>query len=293
MANSREIVKRLKSVGNIRKITGTMEMIATAKFKKAFDRAVGSRPYSEKIAQMVSTLAACGTESQHPILQVNDQSNTTLLLMLSANRGLCGGYNGNVIRQSVKKINAIKEKGENLYLLVSGKKGMQYCKFAKFTVEKSYDQFDDYATYEQVEALANEIISLYTRKKIDRVKVVYTRFASTSRYFVETMNLLPLTNLTPVTEDETAATTNDDYIFSPSAGDILDELVPATVRVSLYQCFMDAIVSEQVSRMSAMKAATDNAKDIISSLGRQYNRARQTQITNELLDIMGGVEAMK
>ena len=116
MANSREIVKRLKSVGNIRKITNTMEMIATAKFKKAYDRAMGSRPYSEKIAQLVATLAASGTESEHPLLQVNDQSNTTLLLILTANRGLCGGYNGSVIRQSAKEIAAIKQRGEKLHL---------------------------------------------------------------------------------------------------------------------------------------------------------------------------------
>ncbi len=292
MANSREIIKRLKSVGNIRKITRTMEMIATAKFKKAFDRAVGSRPYSDKISQMVGMLASGDSGSDHPLLQVNSDTGKTLLLVITANRGLCGGYIGNILRRTNKEIEAIKSDNEILNLRVSGKKGLQYFKFINTEVEEGYQQFDDKTSYKEVEELADDIISLYTQKKIDKVKVVYTRFESASKYYAHTVNLLPLTDLAGEETEKTDGM-NDDYIFSPSGEEILNELIPTMVRLNVYQCFLDAIVSEQVARMSAMKAATDNAEEMIKSLGQLYNRARQSQITGELLDIMGGVEAMK
>jgi len=297
MANRRDIVKRRKSVTNIHKITRTMEMIATAKFKKAMDQATGTKPYSEKIAELVSSLSAGGDDASHPLLQENIESNKTLLLVLTSNRGLCGGYNGNINRMLSSQIAEIRDEGKELELRVSGKKGISYCRFVGEEMAKSYTHFDDKTAYADVEIVADELIDLYTARKIDTVRVVYTNFETVSRHYAHVIDLLPLASLSDSASgaNPSAETPghNENYIFSPSAEQILDALIPTMVRMRLFQCFTDSIVSEQVARMTAMKAATDNAEQVIKSLGQQYNRARQSQITNELLDIMGGVEALK
>jgi F-type H+-transporting ATPase subunit gamma len=294
MANTREILKRRKSVQNICKITSTMELIATARFKKAFDRAVSTRPYNVKISELVSSLSSNAGDVQHPLMAVNTASKKTLIVVMTSNRGLCGGYNGSVIRMAAKAVDASESDGQLVDLRVSGKKGAAFFKFTKREMAQTYNQFDEKLTYAQVDELATEIIDLYLAGKIDTVKIVYTKFESSARYGANTLNLLPLADLESTASDGGETTSgNDDYIYSPSAGEILDELIPTTVRMSIFQCFLDAVVSEQVARMSAMKAATDSANEMIGSLGRLYNRARQAQVTNELLDIMGGVEALK
>lgn len=293
MANAREIVKRRKSVSNICKITRTMEMIATARFKKAFDTSVGARPYTEKIAQLVTSLAGGSGQIDHPLLQVNTQSNRTVLLVLTSNRGLCGGYNSNIIRMASGQIQQLKQAGRQIDLRASGKKAIQYFKFTGQHVDAAYTGFDNKTTYADVEAMADEFIDLYTKKEIDAVSVIYTRFISSAKFNPEILNLLPLASLEQDQSKAASEINIEDYIFSPSAEEILRSLIPTTVRTRLFQCFTDAIVSEQVARMRAMKAATDNADQMIRALSRQHNRARQTQITSELLDILGGVEALK
>ncbi len=296
MANTREIVKRRKSVSNICKITRTMEMISTSRFKKAHDRSVGARPYTQAIGDLVATLASGDSSQSHPLLQNNDDVKKMVLLVLTSNRGLCGGYNGNVLRMAVREVQKLKEQGYEVDLRVSGKKGSAYFKFLKLPVSCSYSHFDDKTTYLDVETLANEYIDMYVNKEIAGVKVVYTNFISASRFNPEVLDLLPLSSLDKKDEDleaDTPKASLDDYIFSPSANEILQNLIPTTVRTRLFQCFIDAIVSEQVSRMRSMKAATDNADQMIKALTRQYNRARQSQITGELLDILGGVGALQ
>ena len=296
MATTREIVKRRKSVTNIHKITKTMEMIATARFKKAFDRAVGAKPYTQKISELVGALAGGDEMVEHPLLHVNEGSRRTVVLVLTSNRGLCGGYNSNINRLALQHIEELQESGQEIDLRVSGKKGQQALKYKKHPANVGYTHFDDKTTYAMVEELANEFIDLYTRREIDAVQVVYTRFISTARHAAEVLNLLPLSGLEEEKKPpkEGGLETGIEFFeFYPSAIEILQELIPTTVRTRLFQCFTDAIVSEQVARMSAMKAATDNAEQMIEALTRQYNRARQSQITGELLDILGGAEAIK
>ena len=296
MATTREIVKRRKSVTNIHKITKTMEMIATARFKKAYDRAVGAKPYTQKISELVGALAGGDETVEHPLLRVNEGAQRTVLLVLTSNRGLCGGYNSNINRLALGHIEELQGSGREIDLRVSGKKGQQALKFKKHPANVSYSQFDDKTTYAMVEELANEFIDLYTKREIDAVQVVYTRFISTARHTAEVLNLLPLSGLESEEEPEEKGGLESGiefFEFYPSAQEILQELIPTTVRTRLFQCFTDAIVSEQVARMSAMKAATDNAEQMIGALTRQYNRARQSQITGELLDILGGAEAIK
>lgn len=294
MANTREIVKRRKSVSNICKITRTMEMISTSRFKKAHDRSVGARPYTQAIGQLVATLASGDSSQSHPLLQENSEVEKTVLLVLTSNRGLCGGYNGNVLRMAVRHIEKLKNQGHEVDVRVSGKKGTAYFKFLKQPMSCSYSHLDDKTTYLDVEALANDYIDMYVKKEISGVQVVYTRFISASRFAPEVLDLLPLSSLGEKKEEaDTPKIGMDGYLFSPSADEILQNLIPTTVRTRLFQCFIDAIVSEQVSRMRSMKAATDNADQMIQALTRQYNRARQSQITNELLDILGGVGALQ
>ncbi|MFC1781970.1 ATP synthase F1 subunit gamma [Planctomycetota bacterium] len=299
MATTREIVKRRKSVSNIRKITKTMEMIATARFKKAHDRAVGARPYTEKITQLVATLAAGAQDAddqtaKHPLLRLNTKSHCTVLLVLTSNRGLCGGYNSSVIRLALQQIQALTDDGQQLDLRISGKKGLAALTYKGHIPSGSYTDFDDKTTYAAVEELADEFINLYTKEEIDAVQVVYTRFVSSARHYADLLNLLPLSGLgAEETEQEAPKTDISFYDFYPSVDKILEDLIPTMVRTRLFQCFTEAIVSEQVARMNAMKAATDNAEQMIEALTRQYNRARQSQITGELLDILGGAEALK
>ena len=294
MAKSREIIKRRKSVANIRKITKTMEMIATAKFKKVHDRAVGAKPYTQTLGRLVATLADDRNQMTHPLLQENQQTGRVLLLILTSNRGLCGGYNGNIFRLATEQLEKLQRESLEVELRVSGKKGVSYFKFRGIKTDAAYTHFADKTAYADIEPLANEFIKLYTDRRFGSIRIIYTKFASAARHYPEVLTLLPLGELHPASPyEEKIPFSQPDYLFSPSAQEILDQLIPTTVRATLFQCFLDAIVSEQIARMRAMKGATDNAQKMIEALTRQYNRARQTQITGELLDIVGGAEALK
>ncbi len=293
MANTRDIVKRKKSVTNICKITRTMEMIATSRFKKAFNRTVGLRPYSDTIARLVRLLTKKNIEIDLPLLRPDPNCKKVIVLALTSNRGLCGGYNGNVLRLAGNHIDKLTGDGHQTELRVSGRKGVGYFKYAGRPVSAEYSHFDDKMTYSEVEALANEFIELFSASEIAAVDVIYTRFESTSQFYPDVARLLPVGVMEDVNENVESDQLPQDYIYSPSPKEILQELIPTEVRTRLYQFFCDAVVSEQVSRMRSMKAASDNADKMISELTRQYNRARQSQITSELLDILGGAEAIK
>jgi len=289
MANRRVLVKRRKSVRNIRKITRTMQLIATSRFQRAFNRAVASRPYSDKLAELVADLSRAGASTDHPLMRTNDDAERTALVVLTSNRGLCGGYNANVLRAAVGQIDS-----ESLPVDVHmvGKKGLSYFRYLKREVAESTLDIDDRVRFDQVEPIANSLIERFVRGEIRAARVAYMRFYSTSRQRPEVVQLLPLSPETVASEEETGAGEPIDYEFEPDPEQLLSDLLPASVRMRLFQCFTDAAVSEQVARMVAMKAATDSAGDMIKQLTQQYNRARQTHITMELLDIIGGASAI-
>jgi F-type H+-transporting ATPase subunit gamma len=296
MANARALDKRRKSIRNIRKITRTMELIATARFKKAMERAASATDYTKRITQVVADLAAAGLEVSHPLLEPRPEPKNCVLLVLTANRGLCGGYNGNALRLSVSRRNELVEQLVDTRVDVSGKRGISGMKFRKVDVHKSFTQFDDQPKYTEVEPIANEYLQQYIAGEIDRLDVVYTQFISVARQQAVVETLLPLGNLNPGAAKETQAAKSSGqsvYEFLPSAESILEEVVPTSFRVKLFKCFLDAAVSEQISRMVAMKNATKSASDMIKSLSRTYNRARQSQITGEIMEVIGGVEALK
>ncbi len=294
MAKARAIVKRRKAVRNIRKITRTMELIATARFKRALDRASEAAAYTRKISEIVADLAGANLEFTHPLLQTRETVEKGLLLVITSNRGLCGGYNAGVLRQATRRIREVQKDSQPLGLEVCGKRGIGFLRFQKFTLDEAYTHFDDRLTFEEVEVLADRYIDWYVRKKIDRLEVAYTKFESASRQTAVLETLLPIGKLADHKQSpETAPTLQSEYEFLPSAQEILEEIVPAAFKARLFKCFLDAAVSEQIARMVAMKGATENADDMILSLSQQYNRARQAQITGELSEIIGGAAALE
>jgi len=295
MANARALDKRRKSIKNIRKITRTMELIATARFKKAMDRATAASAYTQRITKLVSDLAATGLEVSHPLMEEREETHRARMLVLTSNRGFCGGYNGSVVRLAQKKIAALtKELGEDGFNLeVSGKRGINAFHSAKLPIHVEYTHFEDKPSYDEIEVLANRYLDDYAHGKIDRFDVAYMQFETTARQHPVVETLLPLTSISgEELSDEPTSGAESMYKFDPSAESILAEVVPTSFKVKLFNCFLDAAVGEQVARMIAMKGATENAGDLIKQLSRQYNRARQSQITGEIMEIIGGVEAL-
>ncbi len=292
MATARALDKRRKSIRNIRKITRTMELIATARYKKAMDRAAAVTAYTNQITKVVSRLVAAGTDVQHPLLETRDQPKRARLLLLASNRGLCGGYNAAVLRTVMPQLSLLQQTVPEVVVDASGKRGINGLKYRGVQTDKQFTQFEDQPSYNEVEAIASEYLRQYALGEIDRLDVVYTKFISTSRQVPVVETLLPLGSLQASDEEPAAEDGQTDFEFLPSAESILEEIVPTSFKAKLFKCFLDAAVSEQVARMIAMKGATESAGDMIKLLSRNYNRARQSQITGEIMEIIGGVEAL-
>lgn len=301
MAKARALDKRRKAIRNIRKITRTMELIATARFKKAMDRASASTAYTKRITALVADLANAGLSVSHPLLETRAEIKSARLLVLTGNRGLCGGYNSNVLRAAFARLQELKGSVPNVSLEISGKRGVSGFKNRGITADQTYSHFEDKPRFEEVEVLAVRYLNEYLTGQLDRLDVAYTRFDGIAKQVAVVETLLPLGAIEGL--DAKAGAKSEgagaggkaevDYEFLPSAESILEEVVPTSFKVKLFKCFLDAAVSEQVARMTAMKAATDNANKIIKKLSMTYNRARQSQITGEIMEVLGGVEALK
>jgi F-type H+-transporting ATPase subunit gamma len=291
MAKARAIVKRRKAVRNIKKITKTMQMIATAKFQKSLKRAVGTKPYTQKVRELVRELAASVGNVQHPLLRQptdEDRTNRIALVVLTSNRGLAGAYNGSVLRAATHFIREQIAAGKTIDLYVAGKKGISYFTFQKRPITQRLDAHDA-PRFSDVQPIADMFMKRFINGEVDAVYVAYMNFISAGSQKADVLNLLPLAG---VADKQAGSKSETIYDFSPAPLELLDELLPLTVRTALFQTFLDATTSEHVSRMIAMKSATDNADKMVKALTMKYNRARQSQITTELSEIMGGVEAM-
>jgi F-type H+-transporting ATPase subunit gamma len=291
MAKARALDRRRKSIRSIRKITRTMELISRARFKRAMDRAVAATAYTRRITALVGHLASAGLEATHPLLQARPETNRAAVLVIAANRGLCAGYNGNVLRLAYARLEELRGAVAEVRLEVSGKRGISAFRFRRIPIDERFTHFEDKPRFGEVEVLANRYLEAYLAGQLDRLDVAYTKFESLGRQRAVVETLLPLTALEGMQEADGSASETQ-YEFLPSAESILDEVVPTSFKVKLFKCFLDAAVSEQIARMTAMKNATDNADSMIDSLSIAYNRARQGQITGELLEIIGGAEAL-
>ncbi|MCH8822081.1 MAG: ATP synthase F1 subunit gamma [Planctomycetes bacterium] len=291
MAQIREIRKRIVAVGTIQRITKTMQMIATAKFTTAVQRAKAAKPYSEKVKQLVGEVVAAAGDIQHPLINGPSESpKRELLLIVSSDRGFCGAFNGHILRKSLEQVRKLKSSSTALDLETSGKKAVGFFEFQRVPISEKHS-FGDKPDYEEIDRLAQRYVDEFTQGKYDAIRVVYMQFISNAKQMPQLMQLLPL-QAAASSEAQTAAV-KALYDYSPSSTEILDDLLPLTVKTALYQAFLDASVSEQIMRMIAMKSATENASDVRKDLKRKYNRARQAKITTELMEVISGAAALE
>lgn len=288
MATPREIKKRINSVKNTRKITRTMEMVATSKAKKMSNKVNASKPYSEKIAELAESLGGLASKVNSPLLRKPDAIKRVGLLIITANRGLCGGYNGNVLRLSRGRIQEWRTQGVEVDVYVVGKKGISFFKYAKEKVVESFTNLDDKSGYEVAEGFSKIFKNLFISAKVDKVEIISTVYHSSSNQKAEITPVLPLNS-----NSSGSSTGNDVVIYEPSPEKILESLLPQVVNMAFYKACLEAVTSEQIARRVAMKSATDAASEMIKLLTRGYNRVRQAKITQEISEIVAGADSLK
>ncbi len=286
MAKGRELKGRIKSVENTRKITRTMEMVATSKMKRAQDRVVAARPYARALAEVISDLYSPDLAEQFPLLRQPAQTRRAAVLLLTSNRGLAGAFNANLIKEARLLLQRLEGAGTRIDLHVVGRKGIGFFRYLGRTLGVARTDITDKPTAEDARGLADSLIADFTSGELDAVYVVYAKFNSA-------LSTPPTAELVlPVTPPERKGAARD-YILAPSADAILTELLPLYVRNSVYRALVETVAGEQSARRTAMKNATDNASDMINVLRRTYNRARQAQITQEIAEIVGGAAALE
>ncbi len=295
MAKAKAIVKRRKTVISTRKITKTMELVSTAKYQQVFSRVANAKPFRDTLREVMQDLTGSEGSVAHPLLERRAKVRHATVLLLTSNRGLAGGFNTNLLKLARGVIAEQRAAGAAVSLHVVGKKGIIAVRFAGEAVDGAYTHFGDKPRYDDVQKLADQFMDDFAAGRTDQVVVIYQHFqsAAVQRPSIETMlPLSPAPRPAPAT-GKRAAEVRAEYLFSPAAPELMKHLLPMYVRTLLYHLFLETVVGEQRARMVAMKNATDNADTMIKTLTRLYNRARQTQITNEISEIMGGVEALK
>ncbi len=293
MANQRDIKRRIKSVTNTKKITSTMEMVATAKMKKMQMRLNQSKPYEEKVNEIISNLMAAGfSDFQHPLFNEVAQPSRSLLLQISGNRGLCGSFNSRVIDHSLEFKEQLESEGKEVLLHVVGKKANSFYSFAQTPVFKSEENLEDKFTFDDATRIGNELTRLFMNAEIHEVYVSYTKVISSANQKPAIIKLLPISPEVEIDQD-ILPNARMDYIFEPNPVEIFSYILPLYLKVKLYTCFLESSYSEQFARRVAMKNATDAARDMISELQVSYNRARQDKITTEITEIVGGAAALE
>jgi F-type H+-transporting ATPase subunit gamma len=294
MASGQERVlrRRIKSVQSTKKITRAMELIAASRIVKAQQRVAAARPYSEQITEVIRQLAASGAGLDHPLLQPRDEIKNVGFIAITADRGLAGAYNASIIRTTERAIAERRRQGVGYTLVTAGKKAESYFRWQGFNIAHSGTGFSEQPHYENACALADVVIEQYQNGEIDEVQLVYTRFLSMGTQRVVSRRLLPLDTgvIADRPDDEGLKAA---YEFEPEPNEILEKLLPQYVEARVFAALLDAAASEQAARQRAMKAATDNAEDLIKSLSINANKLRQAGITTEIMEIVGGAEALR
>ncbi len=302
MAGGQERIlkRRIKTVQATKKITRAMELIAASRIARAQERVRAAVPYSEQITEVVKDLAAAaGAEVRSPLLESRPDIRREAFLVLVADRGLCGGYNSSVLRAAEGEVKRTALEGKDYGLVLVGRKAETYFRFRGFRADASFTGFSERPTYADAKAIAASVMGMYERGEVDRVEIIYTRFISAGVQEVLQRPLIPLDRAVVEGGDAMPAPVDGhagpqaSYEFEPSPDAILDSLLPRYVEARIYAALLNASASEQAARQRAMKAATDNAEDLIVSLSRIMNRARQDAITTEIMEIVGGAEALK
>jgi len=285
MANLKEIRNRIASVGSTMQITSAMKMVSAARLKKAQDAITAMRPYSEKLTELLQNLSATLNSDTGGVFSEQRELNTVLVVAITSNRGLAGAFNSNIIKQA-NELAEITYADNKVDFFTIGKKGNDILKKSGNVIENNISIFDD-LSFEATSEIAEQLMDLYANNKYDRIVIVYNNFKNAATQFVLTEQFLPI--LPPkVSETNTTA----DYIFEPSKAEIVEGLIPKSLKTQLFKSLRDSVASEHGARMTAMHKATDNATELRDALKLQYNKARQAAITNEILEIVGGAEAL-
>ncbi|NND75506.1 MAG: F0F1 ATP synthase subunit gamma [Ilumatobacter sp.] len=286
---------RIKSMQATKKITRAMELIAASRIVKAQQRVQAAVPYSEQITEVVKDLAAAGGSTDSPMLAGRDDVRTTCYVAITADRGLCGGYNAGIQRATEGEVKADVLAGKNYTIVPVGKKAEGYFRFRDYRLSTAFSGFSDQPSYEDARQIGEYVVELFTSGQVDRVELVYTRFVSAGSQEVVLRPLVPLSGETIVGGDGKAGSSDGsggDYEFEPDPTTILDSLLPRYVEARVYAALLNAAASEHAFRQRAMKSATDNAEELIKSLSIVMNRARQDSITAEIMEIVGGAAAL-
>lgn len=293
MANLKEVRTRIESVNSTKQITSAMKMVAASKLRKSQNAIMALRPYAEKFAEILERSATGGQKST--VFAENREIDRVLIIPLSSNKGLCGVFNANVIRET---INLIKEEYQNLLdegkldILCVGSKVEESLKFKKYPVTGNENAILDNLTYENAAALAEKLMRYFEEKKYDRIIFVYNQFKNAATQIMVHEQFLPIVSQQPA-DNDTASDMEIDYIFQPGREEIYNEMVPKSLKMQVYKILLDSFASEQGARMISMTQATDNATELLKELNLTYNKARQSAITNELVEIVSGADALK
>ncbi len=285
MAKGRELKGRIKSVENTKKITRTLEMVATSKLKRAQDRAVAARPYANALAEVMAALYAPELAEQFPLLRQPKQEKTAAIILLTSNRGLCGAFNSNIIKEARTLIKQLEGDGTAVELHAVGRKGIGYFKYLGRPMALQRTDLGDKPTAADAASIVDDVMARFASAKLDAVYIVYAKFNSVVSTPPTHQRILP------VAAPERKGAVRD-FILSPSPEQILSELLPLAVRNAVYRALIETAAGFQAAQRAAMKNATDNASDMLTTLRRTYNRARQAQITQEIAEIVGGAAAL-
>ena len=285
MANLKEIRNRIASVSSTMQITSAMKMVSAAKLKKAQDAITAMRPYADKLTELLIGLSASLDDENGSAFSQQRPENRILLVPITSNRGLCGAFNSNIIKQ-VNNLVAEQFEGKQVDLLCIGKKGNDVLS-KKLEVVANHSELFDNLTFDTVEAVAEEMMEAFESEKYDSIYLVYNKFKNAATQIVMTEKFLPL-----VQENEGQDQAPMDYLFEPSEAEIVEQLIPKALKTQLFKAIRDSFASEHGARMTAMHKATDNASELRSQLKLTYNKARQAAITGEILEIVGGAEAL-
>jgi len=286
----RALRRRVRSVQSIKKITKAMELIAASRILRAQARVAAARPYAEQITAVIQNLAAAGGALDHPLLVERDEVRRVGFLVVAGDRGLAGGYNSAVIRQAERALRAEVALGRDYSLILVGKKANDYFRFRRYRIDASFAGFSDSPTYEDARAVAEVVRERFEAGRVDQLELIFTRFLSVATQRVAVRRFLPLE--AEAISEMASGGPQADYEFEPEPGQILDAIVPRYVEARVYAAMLDAAASEHAARQRAMKSATDNAEELITVLQRSMNRARQDAITNEIMQITSGAEAL-
>ncbi len=285
MANLKEIRNRISSVSSTMQITSAMKMVSAAKLKKAQDAITAMRPYSDKLTELLQSLSASLNAESGSQYADNREVNKVLIVAITSNRGLCGAFNTNIIKQ-VSLLASETYAAKQVDFMAIGKKANDILE-KKYTVINNHSTIYDDLTFDNVTVIAEELMEKFTSGSYDKIEIVYNKFKNAATQIVMTEQFLPIV---PVTSEETISA---DYVYEPSKAEIVEQLIPKSLKTQLYKSIRDSFASEHGARMTAMHKATDNATELRDQLKLTYNKARQAAITNEILEIVGGAEALK